>query len=82
MLPLYLHARVRVLCAHFATSSPRLRPFCCELICEARKQDLDAQMRPIGTTGKSAKSCPARFAKIFRLTYRPNQPHIPCVSPD
>src|SRR5437773_8857170 len=47
----------------------------CGLICFARKRNLDAQLRPIGTTGKSPESCPVPFAKIFRLTRRANQSH-------
>src|SRR6266404_2736133 len=47
----------------------------CELICFASKRNLRAQLRPIGTTGKSAKVCPAPFAKIFRLTCRANHRH-------
>jgi hypothetical protein len=31
--------------------------------------------RPFHLSGKSPESCPAPFAKIFRLTCRPNQPH-------
>ena len=40
-----------------------------ELICFASKRNLDAQLRPIGTTGKSPKTCPVLFAKIFRFTF-------------
>ena len=46
-----------------------------ELICFVSKRNLDAQLRPIGTTGKSPKTCPVLFAKIFRLTSRPNHRH-------
>ena len=37
----------------FRFALPILRP--CELICFARKRNLDARLRPIGTTGKSLK---------------------------
>jgi hypothetical protein len=41
-------------------------PTVCELICFARKHNLDAQLRQINTTGKSLKTCPAIRVKIFR----------------
>src|SRR5882757_5893591 len=47
----------------------------CGLICVAGKRNLDARLRQINTTGKSVKTCPAPFAKIFRLTCRANQSH-------
>ena len=46
-----------------------------ELICLAGKRNLDTRLRPIGTTGKSPKTCPALPVKIFRLTRRANHPH-------
>ena len=46
-----------------------------ELICFARKRNFSAWLRPIGTTGKSVKTCPAPFAKIFRLTCHANHRH-------
>src|SRR5437660_12869925 len=52
-----------------------LPPADCELICFARKRNLDAQLRQINTTGKSVKTCPVLRAKIFRLTCRANQSH-------
>jgi hypothetical protein len=50
-------------------------PTDCKLICFARKRNLYVQLRQTGTTGKSLKTCPAHFAKIFCLTWRPNHPH-------
>jgi hypothetical protein len=47
----------------------------CELICFARKRNLDAQLRQNNTTGKSPESCPAPFAKIFRFRSHPNHRH-------
>src|SRR2546423_14352594 len=56
-------------------TSRLVHPTDCELICFARKRNLDGQLRQINTTGKSVKTCPAIRAKIFRLTCRANQPH-------
>jgi hypothetical protein len=39
----------------------------------ARNENLRPSLRQTDPTGKSPKSCPARFAKIFRLTRRANQ---------
>jgi hypothetical protein len=48
----------------------------CRLICLAAQGRSGAwSMRPIGTTGKSAKICPAPSRKIFRFTRNPNQSH-------
>src|SRR5437763_15459389 len=44
----------------------------CELICFARKYNLDAQLRQINPTGKSVKTCPALGAKIFCFRSHPN----------
>ena len=51
------------------------RPTFCELICFARKRNLNVQLRQTGTTGKSPKTCPALGAKIFCFRSHPNQPH-------
>ena len=50
-------------------------PTDCELIYPAGKRNLGAQLRPIGTTGKSPKTCPVLLAKIFRFRSHPNQSH-------
>ena len=42
---------------------------------EAQEADCRSQVRPIGTTGKSVKTCPAPSRKIFRFTRNPNQRH-------
>src|SRR5262245_43823161 len=46
-----------------------------ELICFARKRNLDAQLRQTSATGKSVKTCPVLCAKIFRFRSHPNHPH-------
>jgi len=70
---------VCVLVSRVGKGSPALCRFAhaadCELICFARKRNLDAQLRQNNTTGKSVKTCPAFPAKIFRFRRRPNQPH-------
>ena len=50
-------------------------PAVCELICFARKRNLDAPLRQNNTTGKSPKVCPVLPAKIFRLTSTANHRH-------
>src|SRR5437868_14616326 len=68
-------AQWRVAGHAFARPVGLTHPADCELICFARKLNLDAQLRQINTTGKSVKTCRALRAKIFRLTRRANQLH-------
>ena len=44
-----------------------MRATCCELICFARKRNLDARLRQINTTGKSLlfETCPARSRQKY-----------------
>src|SRR5205807_7653787 len=68
-------AQLRVAGHAFVRPVGFTHPADCELICFARKRNLDAQLRQNNTTGKSVKTCPALHAKIFRLTCRANQSH-------
>jgi hypothetical protein len=68
-------ARFRLRSLSYGETSRFAYPTDCELICFARKRNLDAQLRQINTTGKSVKTCPAIREKIFRLTCRANQSH-------
>jgi hypothetical protein len=52
-----------------------MRATCCELICFARKRNLDARLRQNNTTGKSLKTCPAVRVKIFCFRSPANQSH-------
>src|SRR3954454_22166881 len=47
----------------------------CELICLARKYNLDARLRQNHLSGKSLKTCPAPPAKIFCFRSHANQSH-------
>src|SRR5437660_6555163 len=63
-----------------------LPPADCELICFARKRNLDAQLRQINTTGKSVKTCPAIRArdvagKPRAISAARMPPHIQLSSP-
>ena len=63
-------------CELVGTALTRLCPpygLCTDLLA-AQAQILCKGLRPIGTTGKSPKTCPALRAKIFRLTQQGNQP--------
>ena len=79
-------AQLRVAGHAFVRPVGFTHPADCELICFARKRNLDAQLRQNNTTGKSVKTCPAIRArdvagKPRAISAARMPPHIQLSSP-